>query len=105
MKDDPSLDRKKALEQASMISGHSFRSEGAQDTARAKLLQQMRDKDVEYKLYGLQKSMAKTPEEAVKFARLLEQKESEYLSRLPGASSQAGASTIPEGVTIKKIGS
>lgn len=41
MRADPSLDRKKALENASMISGYSFRSEGAANTKRMEQLQKI----------------------------------------------------------------
>jgi len=102
MRADPSLDRKMALQEASKISGFSFRSDASNELNRAKLIEQIRQKDVNYRIAELQKLAAKTPEEAAKYDAILRQKEKDFISRVPGAG---GASTIPEGVTIKKTGS
>jgi len=102
MRADPSLDRKTAFQEASKISGYSFRSDASNELNRAKLIEQIRQKDVNYKIAELQKLAAKTPEEAAKYDAILRQKEQDFISRVPGAG---GASTIPEGVTIKKTGS
>jgi len=102
MRADPSLDRKTALQEASKISGFSFRSDASNELNRAKLIEQIRQKDVNYKIAELQKLAATTPEEAAKYDAILRQKERDFISRVPGAG---GASTIPEGVTIKKTGS
>ena len=102
MRADPSLDRKTAFYEASKISGFSFRSDASNELNRAKLIEQIRQKDVNYRIAELQKLAAKTPEEAAKYDAILQQKEKDFISRVPGAG---GASTIPEGVTIKKTGS
>jgi len=92
MRADPSLDRKKALENASMISGYSFRSEGAANTKRMEQLQKI---EKEYAIDAF------LPPDSDLFKRRQEEKR-RRMAELGGGST---TSTIPEGVTIKKLGS
>jgi hypothetical protein len=91
MRADPSLDRKMALQEASKIHGFSFKSDASNELNRAKLIEQIRQKDVNYRIAELQRLAAKTPEEAAKYDAILRQKEKDFISRVPG-----GASTIPD---------
>jgi len=94
MRADPSLDRKKALENASMISGYSFRSENAANTQRMKQVQEIEKQFA----YG-----ALLPPESDVYKRIQEEKR-RRIAAIPGGQD-GGSSTIPEGVTIKKTGS
>lgn len=96
MKADPSLDRKRALEQASMISGYSFRSESA---ANSKRLEQLQKIEKEYAIDSF------LPPDSDLFKRRQEEKRRRIAELGGGQDGGTTTSTIPKGVTITKIGS
>lgn len=90
---DPKLGRKDALNEASRISGYSFRSDQSGELKRAELLSKLRQENPLYKALELQLSIAKTPAEQAAIQKQLNDVEARAFGKLLGPGVTSGKAT------------
>jgi len=87
---DPKLGRRDALNEASKISGYSYRTEQSGDLKRLELLGKLRAENPMYRTLEVQLSMAKTPEQQADIKRKLLDIEQRAFSKLGAAGVGGG---------------
>jgi hypothetical protein len=88
---DPSLDRRAALNEASRISGYSFKSEQTNELKRAETMEKLRKASPMYGVLEMQLTQAKTPAERAEIQQKLNDIEARATGKLASGVASAGA--------------
>lgn len=89
---DPSLDRRAALNEASRISGYSFKTEQSNELKRAEAMEKLRKANPMYGVLEMQLAQAKTPADRAEIQQKLNIIEARATGKMSGGAGSGGAS-------------